>query len=147
MAFVTLDGLSGNVEVVVFSDLYAKTSELITSDRPVMVVGRTDKDERECKLIATDIVPLEEAPKLKKKVKVRSAQIFLNSESLDKNALQELKGILEEHPGNSPVFIKIIYPDNRVFTLSTAEELRITTHGESIELIKNFSAVTDVRVV
>ncbi|MBE9528884.1 MAG: DNA polymerase III subunit alpha, partial [Proteobacteria bacterium] len=34
MAFVTLDGLSGNVEVVVFSDLYAKTSELITSDRP-----------------------------------------------------------------------------------------------------------------
>ncbi|MBE9527894.1 MAG: hypothetical protein IME99_01500, partial [Proteobacteria bacterium] len=141
------DGLSGNVEVVVFSDLYAKTSELITSDRPVMVVGRTDKDERECKLIATDIVPLEEASKLKKKVKVRSAQIFLDSEALDKNGLQELKGILEENPGNSPVFIKIIYPDDRVFTLSTTEELKITTHGESVELIENFSAVTEVRVV
>ena len=53
MVFLTLDDLSGEVEVVVFNSVYAASRELCVADGVLVVKGRVDhKQEGETKLIA-----------------------------------------------------------------------------------------------
>ena len=39
MAIVTLEDLSGVVEVVVFPELYATSGELLSGDEPILITG------------------------------------------------------------------------------------------------------------
>ena len=56
MAFLTLEDLSGTIEVVVFSNVYEKVSHQIQEDAVVIVKGRASiSAEGEAKLIASQI--------------------------------------------------------------------------------------------
>ncbi len=74
MAFFTLEGLLGNVEVVVFTDLYSKVKEYLIKDMPVFVTGRlsnngsngrttddnTAAEVVDIKILAEDVFPLDQ---------------------------------------------------------------------------------------
>ena len=51
MGFVTIEDLTGSVEITVFSDIYATTSTLLKSDDPLLVVGKLEKGEKGCKVL------------------------------------------------------------------------------------------------
>ena len=64
MAFITLEDLTGSVEVIVFSDLYEKQTALFQEDSLLIIKGRTDiKEEEEPKIIAESATPLPREPK------------------------------------------------------------------------------------
>jgi DNA polymerase-3 subunit alpha len=136
MAFVTLEDLGANVEVVVFSDLYKDASELIASETPLIVVGRLDKDGDEVKIVATDIAALDEAEKLLGKLRVKRAHIYLDGPALKEGQLRELKETLRSNPGVSPVFLHLNYPGDREVVISTSEDFRISPAPETLESLK-----------
>ncbi|MCF7804306.1 MAG: DNA polymerase III subunit alpha [Candidatus Marinimicrobia bacterium] len=64
MAFVTLEGLQGQAELVVFPDTYAETKNILKPDNMIFIEGRLsdqNRDDDEIKLIASKIIPLEQA--------------------------------------------------------------------------------------
>ena len=58
MAFVTIEGLEGSVEMLCFPAVYQENKELLVEDKVVKIKGRVDhKDEAETKFIPLAIEP------------------------------------------------------------------------------------------
>ncbi len=95
MIFMVLEDLLGSIEVVVFPDLYRRTSHLVTSHAPVLIRGRISSKDEETKLIAEDITALDErsCPNLYIKVPAYEG---------DKQ-FRAIQDILRLYRGNSPV--------------------------------------------
>ncbi|MBL8806583.1 MAG: DNA polymerase III subunit alpha [Rhodospirillales bacterium] len=60
-AFVQLSDAGGTFEVMLFSELLAKSRELLGSNRPLLVSADARVEEENIKLLASDIRPLDEA--------------------------------------------------------------------------------------
>ena len=62
MAFVDLEDLYGEVEVVVFPNVYERCAAVVSEDNVVAVKGRLNfKEDEMPKLLAESVVPIEEA--------------------------------------------------------------------------------------
>ena len=64
MAFITVEDLTGSVEVIVFARVYEQFSSMLVEDANVFVVGRASVEEdQNGKIICDRIVPFENTPK------------------------------------------------------------------------------------
>ncbi len=64
MAFVTLEDLTGTVEIIVFPRDYEKYQQYISEDSKIYVRGRAQvSDDQQGRLICEKILPFDEAPK------------------------------------------------------------------------------------
>jgi DNA polymerase-3 subunit alpha len=110
MAFFTLEDLTGNVEVLVFPKVMEKSLPFLVDDKIVQVIGRlSDKDE-EFKLIADDIkeLPNDDLYGMALSQMEKSKQVILHMAALtNREALNNIKNILQKHPGNVQVFLSI----------------------------------------
>lgn len=97
MCFMVVEDLTGEVEIVVFSDLYEKYQNEFQEDRIVLVNGETDfKEEEEVKLIGKEIVFLPQEP----------GQLLLKIRGeRSRGDMETLKDILTSFPGGTPVFL------------------------------------------
>ncbi|MEE9466423.1 MAG: DNA polymerase III subunit alpha, partial [Candidatus Neomarinimicrobiota bacterium] len=117
MAFLTLEAMAGQVEVVVFSDLYPKVRHLLAKETKVFVVGKPttgglpggDRGQAEngtravveIKVLAEDIVPLEEVRRhLAHKVNVR-----LTMSRLKPELIHELHSIANRNRGSCELWL------------------------------------------
>jgi DNA polymerase-3 subunit alpha len=95
MAFFTLEGLLGNAEVVVFSDLYSKAKDFLTKDSPIFVIGRLSNkssngntaddnsagEKLDLKILAEDIFPLDQIrTRIGKHLNIRLPQQLVDTE-------------------------------------------------------------------
>lgn len=97
MSFITLEDLTGSVEVIVFPDLYQRQEDLFQVDRLLIINGKTDfKEEEEVKVLAESAIPLPKQPK----------QMFLKiSPHHNIGYLLDLKRVLSEKEGSIPVYL------------------------------------------
>ncbi len=64
MAFISLEDLTGSVEVIIFPKDYERFQRMINEDEKIFVVGHsTVEDEQNGKIICERIVPFDETPK------------------------------------------------------------------------------------
>ncbi|MCB6993606.1 DNA polymerase III subunit alpha [bacterium 210820-DFI.6.37] len=104
MAFVDMEDLYGNVEVVVFPNVYERSSRLIQEDSLVIVKGTINFKEGELpKLLANEVLDLREASQgarlaAQKPVKIRIPDNL-------ENGIERIREILIQHKGNTPVII------------------------------------------
>jgi DNA polymerase-3 subunit alpha len=63
MAYLTLEDMKGTSTVIVFSDLYRETFFHINGDEPLLIKGRVDAGEENIKIVASEVLTLEEAVK------------------------------------------------------------------------------------
>lgn len=113
MAFLMLEDLLGAVEVVVFPAVYRKSSHLLGQDIPVLVKGRINSRDEEVKILAEEIVHLEDKPETTLYIKVPG------KDSEKEKNLRDIQAILRRHRGNSPVILRI-EADNK--TIRTRQE-------------------------
>ena len=98
MSFVTLEDLSGSIEVIVFPKTLLKCDALLSGDLPVKVIGRTDVRENEIpKIIAEDILPLQKGEV--------EGELFLNIEN--KALLDEIHPIIMKNTGKDGLFLAV----------------------------------------
>ena len=91
MAFITIEDWSGNLEIVVFPDLYNDLSFSAKNGTAVMVVGYLDDDS----FIAKNMLPL------------NSDFVEINLNSITENKYEKLQKILSENTGELPVVFLI----------------------------------------
>ncbi len=142
MAFLKIEDLTGGMEVIVFSDLYQRTREVIHSEEPLLIRGRAERDE-ETKLIASDIVPLSRAGG----ITTKKIHIYASTDGLLPQRFEELKGILRENPGRSPVFLHLVYPDDGEVVLSLPDVLRVEPKEDMLERIRGLFRNSEIRLL
>ncbi|HSF30043.1 MAG TPA: DNA polymerase III subunit alpha [Candidatus Tectomicrobia bacterium] len=121
MAFVTLEDVQGQVDVIVFPEVYKEFGTALEADQPVLVRGIIDWGEDNPKIIADRIVPLAEAAlRLSPQV-----HISLQTLGLNRDILGQLKSILQRAPGASPVYLHLLFPDQREVVLLSEERLQV----------------------
>lgn len=104
MAFVDMEDLYGNVEVVVFPNVYERCSQLIQEDSLIVVKGTINFKEGELpKLWANEVLDLRENSRgaeiaAQKVVKIRIPEHV-------ETGLEQIREILTQHRGSTPVII------------------------------------------
>ncbi|MBI5237540.1 MAG: DNA polymerase III subunit alpha [Deltaproteobacteria bacterium] len=147
MAFVRIEDTTGSIEAVVFSDLYKKVRDLLSSDTPVIVTGRLERDEDEAKLIAAEIIGIDDVKKAEKKIRARSAHITVNAMALNIEKLEGLKKIISENPGPSQVLLTILYPDGARVVLGLPDSLKLTPSPKAFACIKKIIEGAELKTI
>lgn len=100
MAFLLLEDLVGSVEVIVFPNVYEKSSEKLQEDNKVFVRGRVSLEEdKDGKLVCEKITAFDEIPK---KLWIK----FPNMERYEESS-EEMFATLADSDGNDSVIIYI----------------------------------------
>ena len=98
MAFVTVEGLEGSVEIVCFPAIFQESKEILLEDKVVKIKGRVDhKDEAETKFIPIAIEAF--TPKTGRE----PLTLSVDGERLPSTVIDDLKGILGRFPGECSV--------------------------------------------
>lgn len=137
MAFVTLEDLKGTLDVIVFSDLYAKISDLLKSDEPLLVTGSVELSEDTAKIIASDIEWVSRASE----TRISRVCIRLDAEMLRAEELRQLKFILNQHRGTCPVILELNVkkPSHEIqMLLGPKETIRVAPSESLVSEVENF---------
>lgn len=126
MAFVTLEDLSGEAEVIVFPAQYERFRSLLKRDGLLFVRGQLESRNGRRNLIAEEILPFEE---LDKKSELH---LLLDAERVDESSLEGLREILRNHLGESRVYLHIIEGEARE-TVEAGASLRVLLSRSLLE--------------
>jgi DNA polymerase III subunit alpha len=121
MAYVVTEDMNGSIETTVFPSVYAIVGGLIAGDKPVIVQGKIQKDEKTLKVLADTIVPFEKAEE------TWTDEIHFNVDirRSDRDSLSKLRNILIKYPGSSPGFIHLRDPGKTDVIIALPAAIRI----------------------
>ncbi len=159
MGFVTIEDLTGSVEITVFSDIYATSSTLLKSDDPLLVVGKLEKGEKGCKVLvqankeggnkwqqqqrgpAGDIRLLSEA----RAQTTKKVLFTVRMDSTPVEQIDALKIIIERHRGGVPAFVQFVLPQRSCSTMPLPSEMNVSASDElrlEVERLFGYNAAT-----
>ena len=106
MAFVELEDIHGSVEVTVFASVYSQSSDTLVDDMPIFVQGKVQKNEKFAKIIAENIVPIDQAEAFW----TASVHMTIDAGRLDSRVLNDLYRVLKNYPGECKGFFHVVIP-------------------------------------
>lgn len=124
MAFITLEDLEGEVDVIVFPRVYSKIVHLLVEDNIIVVKGKVNKngnDEESCSIRAEEVYDLGEGLEHSTK----GVTLRFDLDNLTKDRVFQIKTVLSKHSGSLPVRVSLEKPHNFRVMLKLSEEFRI----------------------
>lgn len=106
MAFITVEDLSGSMEVLAFPKVLLDSSEAVHDNAVVVVQGRVSyKEDEPCKIIADSIVDIEryQPEKLRAAQSKKGGKLWLRVPSMNSEAFEDTKNLLQIFEGSFPV--------------------------------------------
>ncbi|MBQ4557843.1 MAG: DNA polymerase III subunit alpha [Clostridia bacterium] len=106
MAFVTLEDLYGQIELLLFANAYAKYKDLLQMDAVIKASGKISIREGQKPSVMADNI---EAMHIVEKVEVEEKPVptmYLKFNTQDNEFKKEIFEVLQTYPGKSPVVIK-----------------------------------------
>ena len=128
MAIMIVEDMEGRVEALVFPAAYKNVSKFIRTNFAVFVNGRLNLREERPKLIAEEIVPIEDA----RKCFTKSISIDLFSIGMENDILEKLKSIFENHKGTVPVYLNVSTKKNGSYRILVDNDLFVTPTNEML---------------
>jgi DNA polymerase-3 subunit alpha len=160
MGFVTIEDLTGSVEITVFSDIYSLSSTLLKSDDPLLIVGKLEKGEKGCKVLimkggeenngkkfqrdrgpAGEIKLLSEA----RAQTTKNVSFILRTETTQPLQMTLLKEIIERHPGSVSTSLQFLIPSRSRSYMPLAEAMNVAASDElrlEVERLLGYNAAT-----
>ncbi|RMH52313.1 MAG: DNA polymerase III subunit alpha [Zetaproteobacteria bacterium] len=115
MAFVAVEDLHGSAEAVLFARNYAHYRDLLTADRPLLLVGRVDGGGERRSILVESLLPLEEAlPRLVAQVRLRTTTM-----RWDEETIATLRSWAREAPGATRLLLEVALPDGSIARLQS----------------------------
>lgn len=140
MAFLQLEDLYGSIEVIVFPNIYEGYRDLINEDAVVVIKGTVNyKEEEEPKILANKIFSIDDynEDSLRGAIKLR-----VPKDRDAKKLLQEIKIVLSQYPGDTPVKIYLTSTGKR---LRTDTDLWVTPSSEFFRIMENLIGKENVK--
>lgn len=142
MAFVGLEDLDGRCEVVIFPELFKSSVNLLQKDVAIFIRGKVNAREDTPKVIAEEVIPIEDAEKKFTKV----VSIDLLTAGLELDTLKKLKEILLRHPGKTPVYIHFRDPGGHRTIFHSGEDLKVETGQPLFEQLEQLLGANAVKI-
>jgi DNA polymerase III subunit alpha len=122
MAFATLEDFVGTAECILFSEVYEACRELLLSEKPVLLRGTlSTKGEDDLKVIATQVIPIDQAARL---LEIRVPRSRVEAEP---ELLAEVKRLLVASSGSTPVKVCITEGESESCVLSRSLQVAVTS--------------------
>ena len=131
MAFVTVEDLYGNIELIVFDSVYSRCSNLLVNDSVVLVEGRLSvKEDEEPKIVVNNIKDFasSEEPKVRGGNKIK-----LNITDLTDEQKKRLKGAIKFFSGD--------FVNCRLVVIDNGEEKPSGAVYMTDEILKQFKEI------
>jgi len=128
MAFVTLEDLSGSVEMVVFPEVYAAAMEMLRGEEPLLVTGELDVGEESCKILANEVQLLSDA----KEQQTERIHIRLTTPGLNEVQLRALKQIVQRYRGTCEVYLHVVIPNRSETRIKLPGRLKMSASDEAM---------------
>ena len=128
MAFAALEDLFGTIELVIFPNVFSKYKDLIDDENVVFVEGHFQESEVEEPKILVDSISKIKMPTKNK--------LYISIDSMKNPNVIEMKNVLKEYEGNTPV---IFFEEDTRRAFGTESNLWIDS--TSFDEIKNRLAV------
>ena len=138
MAFTVFEDMSANIEVIVFPSTFAECAHLLTGDRPLVVLGTVQQSERGAKIIAQEITGLAETLAQS----VERAVITLQTASTSRAHMTELKELLYQHHGATPVLLTMYFGKRGEVDIQVLKDMTIRP---STELFRQITSLCGPR--
>lgn len=123
MGFLALEDLKGSAEVICFPEVFRTALPLIQGDEPLCVRGHVEHGDEQSKVIASQILGLEEVQTLQ----APPFHIILHGESIEEGDLLRLREVLGRHPGSRQMRIHLVLEEGQVAVVEPSQELRVHT--------------------
>jgi len=133
MAFITLEDLAGSLEVVVFSDVYARCSELLRTDDPIHVTGTVEHGEKGAKVMASDIVPLRDLVERG----THRVNFTIDAKEADTGKLDTLKTIIARYQGACRSFLHLDIENGSRVTIKLPDPYKVAAVEELTVEVSN----------
>ena len=143
MAFVLMEDLHGSVEVIIFSSVYTKYSDLLTEDNAIIVQGKVQKDEKAVKIHADIVIPVEQA----EETWTASIHFNLDLSRTEKNLLVQLYDILLKHPGSCKGYIHLRNPEKTDLIISVSDNIKLKSCPSLIGEVNRLTGYDAVETV
>ncbi len=104
MAFAKLEDLTGNCELVIFPDIFAKYESLCREEAPILIGGLLEQGEGNTKVMVESISTMDDVLKKAKRVVMRLDRVPAAE-------YEKLNFLLQENPGNTLVDFEILLPN------------------------------------
>jgi DNA polymerase-3 subunit alpha len=142
MAFLTLEDLYGTLEVIVFPETYRQSVAWCESDEPLLVWGKVENDSSEGRVLAQRILPLQAAETWHA---FRRLTLTV-SPQLERNALCQVRDVLQASPGSSSVVLIVPFADGERVMMRATERLNVTPSGALLDVLDQLLGAGNVRV-
>ncbi|MGE4520321.1 MAG: DNA polymerase III subunit alpha [Desulfobacteraceae bacterium] len=142
MAFVTIEDFKDFMEIVVFSDLYARSSDYFYEDSVLMIAGKVQKNEKGLSLIAKEIYPADIAEEM------LSGCIYITLESVfhTPDDVLKLQDILRKYPGTKKVYIEVFTQSGAQLLMELPDILNVNITRYLIEELRDFAGTERILV-
>ncbi|MBI3021298.1 MAG: DNA polymerase III subunit alpha, partial [Candidatus Omnitrophica bacterium] len=128
MAVCLLEDLHGDVEVLVFPNSFPQLAPALKPGAVVFVEGRVANRDDRPRLIAQQVVPIEQGTSQL----ARAMELVLRHGG-EKELLEELKGLLGRFPGEVPIYLRVEMPQEPAMRLKLAENFKVEPRQELLE--------------
>jgi DNA polymerase III subunit alpha len=137
MAFINLEDMVGQVEIIIFPRDYEKYKSMLQEDNKILIKGKiTVEEEKPAKLICSEIIPFDNIPK-EIWIKYPDKESFVKDE-------QKLYELLSEFDGNDSV---CIYLECEKAIKHLPKSMGIKAEIELIDKLKQIYTETNVKVI
>ncbi len=141
MAFITLEDLSGSIEVIVFPSVFEKSSHLLESDEPIIIQGNLKtSDERGAKIIADSVDKISDA----REKYTEKAAIVLQADQISRKRIEGLKRLIQEFYGTCPVSLTIHFVNRGEVDITIPDDLTIKPCSEFSQKVEELISHTTV---
>jgi DNA polymerase-3 subunit alpha len=103
-AVLTVEDFSGQVEVMVWGETFAKATKEIDKGKIVAITAKLDKREESVRLVANEVGPIG-------KGRSRALTIDIPLDKADQERLIAIRDLVREFPGTQPLYLRFRRPD------------------------------------
>ncbi|MBI3010085.1 MAG: DNA polymerase III subunit alpha [Candidatus Omnitrophica bacterium] len=128
MAVCMLEDLEGETELLIFPNSFSQLAPQLKPNAVVFVEGRVAMREDRPRLIAQQILPIDQGPS-----KLAQAMELVLRHAGNPALLEELKGLLARFPGTVPIYLRVETPQEPSMRLRLAENFKVEPKQELLE--------------
>ncbi|MBW1974652.1 MAG: DNA polymerase III subunit alpha [Deltaproteobacteria bacterium] len=144
MGFLNLEDREGIVEVVAFPETYAMFRDLLVEDDdPRVVIGIVQHDEKSSKIIASEILTVEEAAQRS----VSQVIVRLKASNLKRDDILRFRRLIADNPGNCPICLHLEVDGKAEAVMMLDKDLYVTPTRDFIGNLKRFFGGSSVEFV
>jgi len=137
MAFITIGDEHGDMEAVVFPELFRQVGRWLEEETMIFISGNIETRNNRVQWLLQDIKPFAED-----QLAISEHRLFIQLVEIDhEQAVIKIKEVAREYPGKIPI---IIYHRKSKQTYQLAKEYDIVANEESLQLLNDYFAKENV---